>query len=69
MLTMTSDEAHARYLFLAEIRHDLRRVAEHGLANLVNDRMCAVHNFMSEEGKKQAAMTIASWQEQSDKEL
>lgn len=66
VMTMTSEEAYERYLFLADIKRDLRRVAEHGLANLVNDRMCAVDNFMSAEAKKAAAMTIAGWKEQED---
>ena len=68
VMTMTSDQAYERYLFLAEIQQDLRRVAEHGLANLVNDRMCAINNMMTAECRKAAAMTIAGWRDQANKE-
>jgi hypothetical protein len=57
---MTSEEAYGRYLHLAAIRSDLRSVGEHGLANLVNDRMCAVHNFLDDGQKKAAAMELAA---------
>lgn len=55
---MTSEEAKDRYIFLSEIRRMLRDVNEHGLANLVNDRMCAVHNFMEAGDQKEAEMFI-----------
>ena len=57
--TMTSDDAYNLYLELAEIRRDLRDMHEHGLANLVNDRMCIVHNAMTAEDKKLAAIQLA----------
>ena len=58
---MTEEEVMERYLLLALIRGKLRSVGEHGLANLVNDRMCAVNNFMDDGMKKEAAIAIAGF--------
>ncbi len=57
---MTNEVAEALYLELAEIRHDLRCLQEHGLALLVNDRMTIVSNFLTAEQKKLVAMHLAS---------
>ena len=60
-LRMTEEEVMERYLLLALIRGKLRNVSEHGLANLVNDRMCIINNLMDDAMKKEAAIAIAGF--------
>ena len=55
---MSSGCAMATYLDLGEIRARLRKMGENGLANLVNDRMAAVENYLTPEEKKNAALAL-----------
>lgn len=50
--------AFAKYMDLGEVRARLRKMGEHGLATLVDDRMRAVENYLSPEEKKDAAIAM-----------